>query len=141
MTEERGGPVEDERPDLRDENLHEVLTAFYAQVETDPLLRQYFVGLDMTTHMPRIVAFWSTLLFHTARYSGNAFLPHLRMPGLRAEHFARWVGTLESVVNARFVGSNATFMKSLAHRIAYSMQMRLSVEPFAAFQSVGDRPV
>jgi len=36
----------------------------------------------MSTHMPRIVAFWSTMLFHTGRYSGNAFRPHLQMPGL-----------------------------------------------------------
>lgn len=117
--------------ELRDEDLHDLLVAFYAVVERDSLLAPYFADLDMLAHMPRIVAFWSTLVFHTGRYSGNAFRPHLEMPGLTAAHFARWVATLERTVDARFVGAHAELMKELAHRIAYSMQMRLGIAPFA----------
>lgn len=124
----------DRLPDLRDEDLHGVLTSFYEKIERDPLLQRYFVDVDMTAHMPRIVGFWSTLLFHTGRYSGNAFLPHQRMPGLTGEHFAHWVATLESIVDARFAGTSADLMKALAHRIAYSMQLRLGIEPFAPFR-------
>ncbi|HEY4216091.1 MAG TPA: group III truncated hemoglobin [Gemmatimonadaceae bacterium] len=123
-------------PDLRDADLHDLLVSFYTRIESDSILRAYFADLDVTAHMPRIVAFWSTLLFHTARYSGNAFLPHQRMRALRAEHFAHWVGTLESIIDARFAGPHADLMKAFAHRIAYSMQLRLGIEPFAAFQSV-----
>ncbi len=126
------------RPDLRDEDLNNILTTFYERVGMDTILSPYFANLDMTAHMPRITGFWSTLLFHTARYSGNAFLPHQKMPGLAAEHFARWVSTMESVIDAQFAGDNAEQMKALAHRIAYSMQVRLGIHPFAAFQpSVG----
>jgi truncated hemoglobin YjbI len=56
------------------------------------------------------------------------------MPGLSAEHFARWVATLETVVGERFAGPNARTMIELAHRIAYSMQLRLGIAPFAAFR-------
>ena len=76
-------------PELRDEDLYPLLEAFYATVEREPLLAPYFAPVDMTAHMPRIVDFWSTLLFHTARYSGTAFRPHAMMPGLTGEHFAR----------------------------------------------------
>jgi hemoglobin len=117
--------------DLRDDDLHDVLTSFYAELNGDPLLAPYFAGLDMAAHMPRIVAFWSTLLFHTRRYSDNAFLPHQRMPGLTGGHFARWVDALGAAVDARFAGPAAEQMKTLAHRIAYSMQMRLGIPPFA----------
>ena len=117
------------RTDLRDEDLDEVLAAFYAAVEDDPLLAPYFTALDMTAHMPRIVAFWSTLLFHTGRYTGNAFRPHMSMPGLTAEHFAHWVATLERTVDARFAGETADRMKDFAHRIALSMQLRLGITP------------
>ncbi|MDB4950531.1 MAG: globin [Gemmatimonadetes bacterium] len=117
--------------DLRDDDLHDVLSSFYAELDHDPLLAPYFAGLDMAAHMPRIVAFWSTLLFHTRRYSDNAFLPHQRIPGLTAEHFARWVETLGGAVDGRFSGPAAEQMKTLAHRIAYSMQMRLGIPPFA----------
>lgn len=123
------------RRDIRDEDLHETLTAFYAIIAVDPLLLRYFEHVDMTLHMPRIVAFWSTLLFHTKSYSGNAFRPHLEMPGLSSEHFAFWVGSLERVVDERFAGPKATLMKELAHRIAYSMQLRLQIAPFEAFRA------
>jgi glycosyltransferase involved in cell wall biosynthesis len=75
------------------------------------------VDLDMSTHMPRIVAFWSTMLFHTGRYSGNAFRPHLNMPGLTADHFARWVAVLERTVDERFEGEVAEWC-GLPHAVA-----------------------
>jgi hemoglobin len=118
-----------ERRDVRDEDLHDILTAFYDTIEQDPLLAPYFIDLDMDAHMPRIVAFWSTMLFHTGRYSGNAFRPHMSMPGLTAAHFARWVATLERTVDARHAGESAERMKDFAHRIAISMQLRLGITP------------
>ena len=127
-------PPASQRRDLSDADLHDLLTAFYATVSDDPLLGDYFVGLDMSTHMPRIVAFWSTMLFHTGRYSGNAFRPHLNMPGLTADHFARWVAVLERTVDERFEGEVAERITDFAHRIAFSMQLRLGVPPFAEFR-------
>ena len=103
--------------------------SFYAAVADDPLLAPYFASLDMSTHVPRIVAFWSTMLFHTGRYSGSAFRPHLIMPGLGAEHFARGVASLEYTLDTRFAGENVERMKDLAHRIAHSMQLRLGIMP------------
>lgn len=114
---------------MRDEDLHDLLTAFYVTIEDDALLAPYFIDLDMAAHMPRIVAFWSTMLFHTGRYSGNAFRPHMDMPGLTAAHFARWVATLERTVDARHAGESAERMKDFAHRIAISMQLRLGITP------------
>ncbi len=121
--------------DIRDDDLHDMLTSFYAIIAIDPLLIRYFEKVDMSVHMPRIVAFWSTLLFHTRSYSGNAFRPHLEMPGLTGEHFAFWVGSLEGVVDARFEGPAASLMKEMAHRIAYSMQLRLGISPFEPFRA------
>ena len=120
--------------DLQDADLDDLLVAFYATIADEPLLAPYFAVVDMTAHMPRIVAFWSTMLFHTGRYSGSAFRPHLEMPGLTAGYFERWVATLEAVVEARFAGPNARSMLELAHRIAYSMQLRLGIAPFAAYR-------
>lgn len=120
--------------DLHDDDLHDLLVAFYATIEEDALLAPYFAPVDMMAHMPRIVAFWSTMLFHTGRYTGSAFRPHLEMQGLTAEHFSRWVATLETVLGDRFAGPNARLMIELAHRIAYSMQLRLGISPFAAYR-------
>ncbi len=112
-----------------------LIDAFYDRVERDDLLAPYFAPVDMSAHMPRIVDFWSTLLFHTGRYAGNAFRPHQAMAGLTAEHFSRWLGVLEATVDARFSGEVAERMKALGHRIAYGMQLRLGIAPFAALRS------
>jgi hemoglobin len=116
--------------DLADRDLHDLLVAFYDTVERDELLAPYFAPVDMTAHMPRIVDFWSTIIFQTNRYSGNAFAPHAKMAGLTGKHFERWLGVLEHTVDARFAGPAASRMKEMAHRIAYSMQVRLGIPPF-----------
>ena len=126
----RDGSLTPERFDLQDTDLHDVLTSFYAAIADDPLLAPYFASLDMSTHMPRIVAFWSTMLFHSGRYTGNAFRPHLDMPGLTAKHFVRWVASLEHTLDTRFAGENVERMKDIAYRIAQSMQLRLGIMPW-----------
>ncbi|GLC23633.1 group III truncated hemoglobin [Roseisolibacter agri] len=126
------------RPDVDDAALIPLLTAFYATIEEDALLQPYFAPLDMAAHLPRIADFWSTLLFHSGRYQGNAFRPHADMPGLTAEHFGRWLATLERVVDARHSGPAAERMKALGHRVAYSMQLRLGIPPVLPFRSSGD---
>ncbi|CAN5906771.1 hypothetical protein BH11GEM1_BH11GEM1_28250 [soil metagenome] len=122
--------------DLRNEDLEEVLVGFYEKIRVDPLLAPYFAGIDMPAHMPRIVSFWSTLLFRSASYSGNAFQPHLEMPGLTGDHFRRWLTVLECVLDARYSGPAAQLMKDLGHRIAYSMQLRLGILPFAPLREI-----
>ena len=124
----------DPREDLQEPDLEPLLVDFYAAVEKDALLAPYFESLDMAEHIPRIADFWSTLLFHSGRYTGNAFRPHLEMPGLRTEHFARWLATLEATVDASFAGPNAQRMKSFAHRVGFSMQLRLGIAPATAYQ-------
>ena len=125
------GPRDDAPPlpDVDDDALVPLLTAFYAAIEHDDVLQPYFVGLDMAEHIPRIADFWSTVLLLSRRYQGNAFRPHLAMPGLTAEHFRRWLATLEATVDARHAGPVAEQMKTLGHRIAFSMQLRLGIAP------------
>lgn len=123
--------------DLEIHQLLPLLTAFYEEVETDTLLSPYFAAVDMHAHMPRIVAFWETMVFQAGTYSGNAFRPHLDMPGLNAQHFARWVGTMERTVNRFAAGPRAERMKDLAHRVAYSMQVRLGITPYAEWREEG----
>jgi len=119
------------RPDLCEEDLPALLTEFYDRVGRDPALAPYFAALDMGAHIPRIADFWATILFHAGRYRGNAFAPHLEMPGLAPEYFARWLATFEATVDARHAGPAADQAKDAAHRIAYSMQLRLGLTPFA----------
>lgn len=122
-----------EKTDIAEADLGPVLETFYERLGEDDLLRPYFVHLDMAAHIPRIEAFWATIVFGNRRYIGNAFAPHARMEGLTGRHFERWIGTLEAVLDTRFEGLATERMKSAAHRIAYSMQLRLGIVPFASY--------
>lgn len=124
----------DERADLHDGDILAVLRAFYTTVMNDDLLAPYFLGVDMPAHLPVIADFWSTMIFQSGRYHGNAFRPHLEMPGLTADHFGRWLDTLERTVDLTFMGPNAERMKAMGHRIAYSMQLRLGIVPVVPFR-------
>lgn len=124
------GPTSDRR-DLTDGDLFDLLRDFYDALERDPLVGPYFAAVDMSEHLPRITDFWSTMLFGTRRYSSNAFQPHARLEGLTSEHFGRWLATLEGVIDRRFAGRYAEEMKTSAHRIAYSMQLRMGIAPLS----------
>ncbi len=127
----RPAPPDPTRPDLGPDDLPALLAAFYDAVGRDALLAPYFAPLDMAAHLPRIASFWATVLFHTGGYHGNAFRPHLALAGLAPAHFARWLAAFEAAVDARHAGPHAERTKAAAHRIAYSMQLRLGVAPAA----------
>ena len=67
----------------------------------------------------------------------NDPLPHhqvlINLSQRTPEHFARWLATLEATVDARHAGEGAERMKATAHRIAYSMQLRLGLPPTAPY--------
>jgi len=132
-----GAPAVASLPELRDEDLHDLLVDFYDRVARDELLAPYFAPVDMSEHIPTIAGFWSTLVFHSGRYQRNAFKPHLEMPGLTPEHFSRWMATLERTVDDRHAGPAAAAMKDYGHRVAYSMQLRLGLEPFSNYRPAG----
>ena len=104
-----------------------VVSAFYAGVREDAMLAGYFAGVDWDHHLPRMVEFWSSLVFHTGRYHGRPFDPHARLAGLAPEHFERWVGRFRAAVDERFAGPRAESMKEKASSIAAVFQMKLGL--------------
>lgn len=117
------------RADVAEGDLPALLTAFYGRVGEEPALAPYFATLDMAAHIPVLADFWATIVFQAGRYRRNAFRPHLAMPGLGAAHFGRWLAVFEATVDAAHAGPHAERMKAMAHRIAFSMQLRLGVTP------------
>jgi hemoglobin len=110
-----------------DDDVRVVVEAFYRDMEADPVLGRYFAGLDWERHLPRMVSFWSSVVFQTGAYRGRPFDPHARMPGLERAHFARWVARFQQVVDAHFAGEAAERMKGKAEQIAGVFQMKLGL--------------
>lgn len=111
-------------PDLcTEQEVHQLVHAFYARVRVDPVLGPIFDRhiADWDTHLPRMVDFWSSALRGTARFRGTPMPRHVALPGLSAELFRRWLQlfqqTTESLPNAA-MGERAN---ALAGRIAESL--------------------
>ncbi len=118
-------------PDLSDieteADVRAVVHAFYRDMEADPTLGGYFAGLDWEHHLPKMVSFWSSVVFQTGAYRGRPFDPHARMPGLNRTHFAHWVGRFLRTVDGLFAGPHADLMKARAEQIAGVFQVKLGL--------------
>jgi hemoglobin len=108
-----------------------LVRAFYGRAFQDPVIGWLFTDiarLDLEAHVPRITAFWETILLGAGTYRGGAFAPHAalhaRVP-LRAGHFARWLWVWEATVDELFAGERAELAKSHARRVAAAFHGRL----------------
>lgn len=96
---------------------------FYEQVLQDEILNPYFteaVAVNWSSHLPRMVDFWESLLLDGTHYHGNPMQKHIHlhqiMP-LKEEAFERWIQLFTSVLHDHFSGPVA----ELAHQRALSI--------------------
>jgi len=108
-----------------------LVRAFYGRALTDPVIGWIFTDvahLDLEAHVPRISAFWETILLGAQSYRGGAFAPHAVLHarvGLRAGHFERWLWLWRSTVDELFAGERADIAKAHAERVAHAFHSRL----------------
>jgi hemoglobin len=108
-----------------------LVRAFYGRALVDPMIGWIFVDvakLDLETHVPRIAAFWETILLGAQSYSGSAFAPHAALHeqiGLRSGQFQRWLALWRETVDELFAGEVAELAKAHAVRVAAAFQRRL----------------
>ncbi len=104
---------------------------FYARVRQDSELGFIFddvAHVNWPEHLPRITAFWSTMLLNTGTYAGNPMRPHLDLAlktPIRPEHFDRWLFLFSQTMTATFSGPRADEARQRAHGIATVIQSRL----------------
>lgn len=108
-------------------DVQQVVDAFYGDIDRDPLLGPYFADLDMRAHLPRMYAFWSSIVFQSGTYRGRPFEAHAALQNLRADHFARWIERFCATVDAHFEGERAALMKARARQIAMVFQHKMGL--------------
>jgi hemoglobin len=107
------------------DDVETIVTAFYSNIASDPVLGRFFDDVDLDAHIPTLVDFWSSVLFHTGTYRGRPFQPHAALDRLEARHFRRWLDRLTSVVESRYAGPRADQMLARARQIATVFQTKL----------------
>ena len=113
-----------------DEDIKKLVHTFYDRIRQDERLGYIFneaAGVDWDVHLPRMVDFWSNLIFQTNRYRGRPFRQHLPLPLERGD-FERWYGIWSDTVDELFEGENADHAREMAAKIASSFSLRLEME-------------
>lgn len=117
--------------DIRnDKDITKLVYTFYDKVQEDERLGYIFndfAQVDWDEHLPKMVDFWSNLLFRTGRYKGRPFRQHLPLPVKRSD-FGRWYGLFEETVNELYTGEKADYAKELAGKVASSFTIRMEME-------------
>ena len=107
------------------------LERFYERVRQDSDLGHIFDGVaqvNWPTHMPRIIAFWSTILLGTNTYGGNPMRPHFELAmktSFTPAHFDQWLAYFQQTLTENFAGPLADEALVRAQGIAAVMQSRL----------------
>jgi len=79
-----------------------LVDTFYARVRQDDLIGPVFetaIGDDWDAHLAKLKDFWSAIALGTRRYTGRPMPAHLRLPGLTAAHFERWLALFRTTLD------------------------------------------
>ena len=119
-----------------------IVEKFYERILADPIIGFIFVDIvkiDLVSHLPLIVNFWSDVLFHKplpvkkggskTLYEGNVLNKHLQvnsLVALKPGHFTRWLYLFNQVIEQRFSGNNSELMMARAELIAQSISAAIT---------------
>ena len=114
------------------DDIETLVIAFYKKLLADPVMSPIFIEtakINLEEHLPILVDFWDSILFYSAKYKGNAMLPHLRLHEqhpLEKEHFRKWLAFFNLSIDELFEGEKAQLMKSRAKSIGSLMEIKIN---------------
>lgn len=135
------------KPDITGRaEIETLVNAFYERVRGDEVLGFIFNDVAKTnwsTHLPKMYAFWETVLFRSGGYTGNPLATHARLVPLTAmgrEQFDRWLSLFRGTVDDLFAGEKATHIKSCAEDMANVIYSRINGVPDPRFDPANLTP-
>jgi len=135
------------RPDLAGRaDIERLVNAFYARVQRDDLLGFIFTDIaktDWATHLPKMYAFWETMIFRTGSYTGSPLAAHAKLTAFTSmggPQFERWLNLFTSTVDELFAGDKAEHIKRAAEDMANVIHSRINNVPDARFDPANLTP-
>lgn len=116
-----------------------LVNAFYQCVRGDDLLGFIFEDVahtDWNAHLPRMYAFWETVLFRTGGFTGNPLAVHARLvpqTEMGEAQFGRWLELFCHTVDSLFAGERAEHIKNCARDMANVIHSRINGIPARLF--------
>lgn len=135
------------KPDLNGRvEIETLVNAFYEKVRRDELLGFIFdqvAQTNWTTHLPKMYAFWETVMFRSGGFTGNPIAAHAKLLSQTAmgrEQFDRWLWLFKATVDELFVGENADHIKSCAQDMANVIYSKINAVPDPRFDPANLTP-
>ena len=104
--------------------IESLVNRFYERVREDETLGFIFdsvAEVNWETHLPKMYAFWETVLFKSGGYRGNPLAAHAKLvpkTEMGRAQFDRWLELFTQTVDDMFTGPNAEHIKSCAEDMA-----------------------
>ncbi len=108
---------------------------FYGKVREDETLGFIFdkvAAVDWDAHLPKMYAFWQTVLFRNGGFRGDPIGRHARLVPLTEmgrKQFDRWLELFRETVDELFAGENAGHIKRCAEDMANVIHARINSIP------------
>lgn len=112
---------------------------FYYKVRSDDTLGFIFgevAAIDWDAHLPKMYAFWQTVLFRDGGFRGDPIGKHARLVPLTTmgrEQFDRWLELFRETVDELFSGENAGHIKRCAEDMANVIHSKIHAIPDPLF--------
>lgn len=116
-----------------------LVDAFYGKVRADETLGFIFdevAAIDWDAHLPKMYAFWQTVLFRDGGFRGDPIGKHARLVPLTTmgrEQFDRWLKLFRETVDELFEGENAGHIKRCAEDMANVIHSKINAIPNERF--------
>ncbi|MBN3767418.1 group III truncated hemoglobin [Burkholderia sp. Ac-20365] len=119
-------PLAKRYAEATEDNIRELVYAFYDRVRADALLGPAFeqkLAGRWDEHLPKMCVFWGSLVLGAKQYRGNVQQAHMPLEGLEPRHFSRWLFLFLDTVESRYEPAAAVRFMEPALRIAQSLQL------------------
>ncbi len=130
---ERMNNTSAKRPDLTGRaDIERLVNAFYDTIRGDEMLGFIFNDVaktDWAAHLPKMYAFWETMIFRAGTYVGNPLAAHARLVPLTTmgrPQFDRWLAIFTATVDGLFAGEKAEHIKSAAADMANVIHAKIN---------------
>jgi hemoglobin len=114
--------------DLDEDQLTDLVHAFYARVRRDEMIGPLFNAAveDWDEHLERLSRFWSSVMLTTGRYKGSPMTAHRQhVASITPAMFDRWLALWGEVTTERLPVAAANALQNKAAHIAESLKLGL----------------
>ena len=139
--------IPNNKPDIAGRvEIERLVNTFYQHVRSDEVLGFIFNDVAQTnwdTHLPKMYAFWETVLFGTGGFTGNPLAAHAKLvpqTEMGKAQFDQWLSLFRATVDELFAGEKAEHIKSCAEDMANVIYSRINRVPDPRFDPANLTP-